>query len=642
MQFKHPEVLYALFLLLIPVIIHLFQLRRFQKIDFTNVAFLKKVTIETRKSSQLKKWLTLLFRLLAIACIVFAFAQPFTASQTALNTEKETVLYVDNSYSMQAKGANGPLLQRVLQQLYEQTSGESTLSWFTNTDTRKDVSIQDFKGEILSVAYVQKQLSPEEVLLKAQQLFSTSQSAEKRLLYISDMQLIDAELPTIPDNITVEIVQPRPVSASNVSIDTAFVVSKNANTTKLNVRVSGQGDVPQTIPVSLYNSGTLIAKIAADLSENSGSTISFDIENPEGFKGKLELNDPNLLYDNSLYFTINTPKKIKVLSINEVNSNFLTRLFNQPEFEYKRQQADNLNYNDIPDQNFVILNELQSIPPSLSNALTSFLSGGGSLMIIPSVDANIGSYNNLIGTIGVGSFSEKATQEKKISQIVFAHPLYESVFEKQVVNFQYPKVNEYFITSTTATAALRFEDSKPFILQAGNVYLSTAPLNIENSNFQSSPLIVPTFYNMAMRSLPLADLYYESGRQNTFAVPVNLSQDEILQIRDSVSTFIPLQQTKANQVIITTLDEPRESGNYSIEKEGEIIEGISYNYNRSESRLQYLEAEDWQNARNYNNVASMFDTIAEENSINSFWKWFVIFALVFLILELLVLKFYKN
>ncbi len=110
MQFQHPELLYALFLLLIPIFIHLFQLRRFKQVDFTNVAFLKKVTIQTRKSSQLKKWITLLLRLLALACIIIAFAQPFTATKTALNTDKETVLYLDNSFSMQAKGTNGPLL----------------------------------------------------------------------------------------------------------------------------------------------------------------------------------------------------------------------------------------------------------------------------------------------------------------------------------------------------------------------------------------------------------------------------------------------------------------------------------------------------------------------------------------------------
>ncbi|MCH7524070.1 MAG: BatA domain-containing protein, partial [Bacteroidetes bacterium] len=43
MQFKYPELLYALLLLLIPIIVHLFQLRKFQKVAFTNVQFLKQV-----------------------------------------------------------------------------------------------------------------------------------------------------------------------------------------------------------------------------------------------------------------------------------------------------------------------------------------------------------------------------------------------------------------------------------------------------------------------------------------------------------------------------------------------------------------------------------------------------------------------
>ncbi|MGK0323583.1 MAG: hypothetical protein ACJAR4_001625, partial [Psychroserpens sp.] len=58
MQFKHPELLYALLLLIIPIIVHLFQLRKFKSVAFTNVQFLKELTIQTRKSSQIKKWLT--------------------------------------------------------------------------------------------------------------------------------------------------------------------------------------------------------------------------------------------------------------------------------------------------------------------------------------------------------------------------------------------------------------------------------------------------------------------------------------------------------------------------------------------------------------------------------------------------------
>ncbi|WP_309597403.1 BatA domain-containing protein [Flavobacterium davisii] len=82
MQFKHPEILYFLFLLIIPVIVHLFQLRKFKKEYFTNVRFLKELIIQTRKSSKIKKYLLLATRLLLLATLILAFAQPFLKQQT--------------------------------------------------------------------------------------------------------------------------------------------------------------------------------------------------------------------------------------------------------------------------------------------------------------------------------------------------------------------------------------------------------------------------------------------------------------------------------------------------------------------------------------------------------------------------------
>ena len=129
MQFKHPELLYALLLLIIPILIHLFQLRRFQKVEFTNVQFLKNIVIQTRKSSQLKKWLTLITRLCLLAFIILEFAQPFTSKSDAFNSELENVIYLDNSFSMQAKGNKGELLKRAVQDLLESID-EDALSSF--------------------------------------------------------------------------------------------------------------------------------------------------------------------------------------------------------------------------------------------------------------------------------------------------------------------------------------------------------------------------------------------------------------------------------------------------------------------------------------------------------------------------------
>ena len=170
------------------------------------------------------------------------------------------------------------------------------------------------------------------------------------------------------------------------------------------------------------------------------------------------------------------------------------------------------------------------------------------------------------------------------------------------------------------------------MLQSKNNYLSTAAFNLENSNFQNSPLIVPTLYNMAQQSLQLPKLYYTIGKQNNFSVAVTLMQDEIVTFRDSINSFIPLQQTKANKVNITTRMNRLLPVVYQIEKDEEFIENVSYNYNRDESLLQYANVEDWEGVSVYDNIAELFSSISEENKINSFWKWFVIFALLFLII----------
>jgi hypothetical protein len=641
MQFKHPELLYALFLLLIPIIVHLFQLRRFQKIDFTNVAFLKKVTIQTRKSSQLKKWLTLLTRLAAMAFLILAFAQPFTASKMALNTKKETVLYIDNSFSMQAKGDQGPLFLRAVQDLFDSTTGKDKISWFNNDSSYKNSTPQDFKNDILRVAYSQKQLTPTQVLLKANQLFSKDLDADRRLIMVSDFQQKEA-FPEVPNGLIVDVVKLVPNTITNFSIDTVYIASKNSNIIQLKAKVSSYGKSSQSTPISLYNDDNLIAKTEVDFSNNHENTITFDIENNGGFEGKLELTDPNLSFDNTLFFSINSAQKLKVLSINETKADFLRRIFDQAEFDYSQQSFKNLNYSEIPSQNFVILNELNEVPLSLVTALKSFSDNGGSLLIIPSLDATVNSYSDLLNVFELGNFSEFKKQEKKITQIVFDHPLYRDVFEKRVVNFQYPKVNSYFNIESKATSTLKFEDGNPFLIQKNNTYLFAAPINSENSNFQNSPLIVPTLYNMAQQSINLSKLYYTIGELNDYSVPISLIQDEILTLRDSLLNFIPIQQSKANQVNIKTSDDPSIAGTFNIEKGKEFIEHVSYNYNRNESSLQYADPINWQGVEVFNSISDLFNSIAEDNTVNNFWKLFAILALLFLIFEMLLLKFYKG
>jgi len=113
MEFINPGFLYGLFALAIPVIIHLFNFRRFRKVYFTNVKFIEELKQETQKQSKLRHLLILLMRMLAITALVLAFAQPFIPVDKAkknVNSGSIVSVYVDNSFSMQAESGKGTLL----------------------------------------------------------------------------------------------------------------------------------------------------------------------------------------------------------------------------------------------------------------------------------------------------------------------------------------------------------------------------------------------------------------------------------------------------------------------------------------------------------------------------------------------------
>lgn len=597
--------------------------------------------MQTRKSSQIKKWLVLFLRLLAVAAIVIAFAEPFKASTTALNSAKETTLYIDNSFSMQANGPKGPLLNSALQELLTKIPPKATINWFTNTSSKKGASVQEVKKDFLKLGYTQKQLSAKQVLLKADGFFSKDETSDKRLIYISDFQKNEA-FPKVSDRFKVDAVQLTSLLQQNIAIDSAYVVANKTGITQLKVALSAKELSKTTVSVSLYNKDILSSKIAVDFTKQNKQNITFDIDAATGFKGSISLTDTGLSYDNSLYFSINTPAKLKVLSINTANADFLQRLFATQEFEYTTQDANTLNYSLLAQQNCIILNELKNIDTSLSNALKEFSQNGGSVLIIPALDIDITSYNSLLSNLNLGSFERQLVQQKKISNIVFEHPLYSDVFEKRITNFQYPTINSFYTITSKAPTLLGFEDDKPFLLGFKNNYIATAAFNTQNSNFISSTLIVPTLYNIARQSLETPKLYYTIASYVSFGVAAKLTEDEILNIKDSIVNFIPLQKVKANKVIITTNAYPKSAGTFSINKADEFIESVSYNYNRDETSGIYGDVNNWNGVTPHQNITSLFDAILKENTITDFWKWFALLALVFLIAEMLVLKFYKN
>ena len=642
MQFKNPELLYALFLLLIPIIVHLFQLRKFQKEYFTNVAFLKKVQLQTRKSQQIKKWLTLLTRLLLLAAIIFAFAQPFTAKTNTFNAETETVIYLDNSFSMQAKGENGALLKRAVQDIITSVSEDETFSLITNNDTYRNTTIKAIKNDLLQLDYSANQLSYDTALLKAKNLFSNKENSIKNLVFVSDFQQKKSNFNFTKDStLTLNTVKLSPVNKLNTLIDSLYISKQTGNNYELTVLLKSNSTSSANLPVSLYNNDQLLSKVSVDIKDQSKAV--FTVPNNKIIKGKISIEDAQLQFDNSLFFSINTPSKINVLAVSSTNTNDFKALFTEDEFNFTQKTPNTLDYALFDTQNLVILNEIEVLPNALITALNVFTNKGGIVLFIPSNKGDLQQYNTFLQRFNFNVFEQTSTQEKRITSINYAHPIYaDGVFEKRVENFQYPKVTSYYPQNNSKSVnVLQFEDGKPFLSQQNNVYVFSAAINEENSNFKNINLIVPTFYNIAKQSLNTAKLYYTIGQNNQFDVAVNLQPDAVLSLVNNENNIIPEQQYYNNKVVIKTNDLPEKAGIYDIKNKSEIIEYISYNYNRDESDLRYLDLTNIEGITLSKSVKEAFNTIKNDTKVNELWKWFVILALVFLILEMIILKYFK-
>ena len=631
MQFKHPEILYFLFLLLIPIIIHLFQLRRFKKVPFTNVQFLKNVIIQTRKSSQLKKWLTLITRLLLFTAIIFAFAQPYFSESEGLNIKTETVVYLDNSFSMQAKGSKGELLKRSVQDILNTLDDSDEITLFTNDNTFRNATRKTLSNELLQLNYSPNQLDYDAVILKGEKLFSQDDASAKNLVLLSDFQINNT---TLSDDLnaayTLNLVQLEAVTNRNISIDSVYISKETPSNFELTATISGNESLENT-SVALYNDDLLLAKSAIDDSKQALFTLPTNTV----INGKVTIEDSGLNFDNILYFNVNNRDKINVLTINPTENNYLERIFTNNEFNYKETDLDKLNYNEIGDQNLVVLNEIDNIPVSLINSLNSFIANGGNALIIPSINASLNSYNQLFNYN-----SEINNIEKRITTINYSHPILDQVFDKEISNFQYPKANSFYELGSGSNI-LKFEDGKPFLNQQGNIFAFASALNTSNSNFINSPLVVPVIYNIGKQSLKLPNLYYTIGEENTYDINITLQQDDILKLKSINEEIIPQQRSYSNKISVITTDMPSTAGIYSINNNGETLKKVSYNYNRNESNSQYMNLSNFQNATVSNSIEDVFTSIKNKSNINELWKWFTIFALVLLVIEMLILKYFK-
>ena len=649
MYFKYPGVFYFLIVLVIPLIIHLFNFQKFKRVAFTNVQFLKRVKLESRKSSKIKKLIILTLRLISFLALLFTFSQPYY-SDKKINENTHNFIYLDNSMSLNTNDENGNKLNVAVQKIIQFAPKKATYSLLTNDEFLSNISKEEMNIYLKNINFSTKKTYFGDKIRTLESKIINETNNLSKIILISDLQQFSKKNNYKFTNVNTPfyVIKPDLKKKNNISIDSVFIKTNDRKGNSISVVIKNQGKEKKDIPIALYNDTNLLNKQSFSVKKDRTKTIEFPITNLEILKGKIEITYNDVfLFDNIFYFTLDTPEKTSVLTIGQ-KSTFLSRIFTKDDFLLTSTSADQINYNLIPSQQLIILNQLQNISDILNNSLQQFIKGGGHLLIIPAKNIKISSYNSFLKIFNKGFIIKNNSDTLKITDINFEHPIFNNVFSKKVTNFQYPFVTQFYNHNFSGSTILSFQNKSSFLKEINNsfskIYFFSSPLDKKSTNFFNSPLIVPILFNIGKHSLEIDKPYYILQEQNRLEINKKINKNQLIKFSNSKNSFIPQQKTSSNKISLYTNKEPKERGFYTISLENDTLKTTAFNISPKESLLSFQNLDNIQNKNifTYDSVKELFTEINEKNKVQWLWRLFLAIAIVSLLLEILILKFFKT
>lgn len=676
MSFLYPAVLFALSAIAIPIIIHLFNFRRYKTVYFSNTRFLKEVKEQTDSRSRIKHLLVLLSRILAITFLVFAFAQPFIRrDNTSDAAGKKTIsVYVDNSFSMGQTQSDVPLLEIAKKKANEIASAGNNDDLFqllTNDFEGKQQRLIDKQEMINMIRDVQ--ISPvtrtlNDVLQRQRESLSKGSDA-KQIYVISDFQKSFSDFTQLHADTTVRtsFIPLSSVESSNLYIDTCWFESPeqvSGQSAELLVRIvnnAKQRVENGRLTLKINDQIKAISDFSADPNNPVTDTITYNVNDKGWNRAELSLIDHPVTFDDTYYFSYFVREHIDVMAINETIPNqYLTALFGSDSFfVLKNIPFNQLNYADLLKNQFVIINGVKQLPTGLSSQLKILLEQGGNVCIFPDAAADIGSYNNFLASVNANLISSFVNSARQVSSLNTHDPVFSEVFQRLSQNITLPKSNGSFLqaknTFTNAEPLLTCSDGTPFLTKysvgKGFLYFVAVPLDKNISDLPLTSVFAPMMYNMAVISALSAENIYIIGKESTATVHVELNNDEqVLRLKGKSAEFIPAQRKTGSSVNIFLNNFLSQSGFYALQDPaGETRAWFAMNYDRKESDLAFLEAGELQNLSRplkvnviTNPDRDLQGFITGQNLGLPLWKIALIFVLIFIAAEILLLKFWKQ
>ncbi len=690
MSFLNPIFLFALAAVALPLVIHLLNLRKPKKIQFSTLSFFKELQKTTIRKIKVKRWLLLILRFLAVACLAMVLARPFLPpALSGSSTGNQPAVYgilIDNSISMNRIGSGGPLIDQAKEMtetivnsskeqdrfIIQATNGEGVNSSF--------ISSGQLSNRLENISVSKTGAFIRERLRNLFSGFEESPFQSKRLYVISDdvskiASILEEEFEEETETISVNL-----LSTEQVSIQNTFVSRISSPSTMvglgfpftLEVEVKNSSDVIAANQfLTLQVEGEIVGQYPLQINEQETQTFSFEVipEQEGAITGKAIIEGDGFTEDNEYFFSVQIPDSRNILIVNEETNNpneisytktILEAQGDENQLAFNEVLISEINSVNIEDFDAIVFDRLSEVPEFLFSGIQQFVQNGKGVVVYPSPTADISNYNDFLALFNAGRINGIAgdyTSFNPIAEgsvILEDHPVFDGLFEREDdedLIFAAPDIYYYLKLETGNTGLglniIEMNNGDPLLREKkfgeGRLLFYAIGNDPGWSNFPVKALFAPANYRSILYTASLE----EGGLKNSI-----LGNDFEWQGTVDASSTELVYGNETIQV------EPRNlGGRIALKYRGyDWTPGwvtVSDGTNSYKIALNLSESE----SVFYDNIATESDfNIVDAGSLTSeqlaseiqtsgfgkeIWQWFMLAGLLLLVTETLVSTFYK-
>ena len=460
MKFVYPEFLWAFGVLVIPIVIHLFNFRKYKTLYFSSLQFVKVVDLQTKSTQKLKHLLVLITRLLAFVFLVLAFSQPYkpVTNQFSKGGKPVLAVYIDNSFSMSMNGVEGELIseaKEMARKMISKVSLDTRIMLVTNNlsglEQRLITKIEALERlDKIELSPINRTISEviewEKAAIELEN--STKQKiGSKQFVILSDFQKSTAKFEELKKD-DASYYYPVLINSqdkTNLTIDSVWFsspVQKLGENHELNVRVHNYSSKDVTNVEVHLEVNSVKRDVFLDIPANNFTQTTFNYADQKpGFKkGYVSVNDKQFFIDDEYHFSYSVNSSSNILIINGENAvNNIGIVYALDNF-YKITQINQNQFtlDAIKGKDLIVINGAKDLQSGIAQNLTEYIEDGGSIALFPGEEIDILSWNNFLKSVNMPLFSSTITEGVKIKNINYDDVFFRAVFEKKTRKFKSP------------------------------------------------------------------------------------------------------------------------------------------------------------------------------------------------------------